>query len=98
MTNEVSIAETLLRTVGLVGLTVIFAAVFRFWKPAIHLSQKVAGTSAWQALYGLFHIETALGREQLILIGIVLVCFLAALGVEVLILASVRRIRKQRQE
>ncbi|GBR43196.1 hypothetical protein GRO01_14540 [Gluconobacter roseus NBRC 3990] len=94
--REVSVTETLIRTVILVGLTLAFASVFRFWQPAIKLAQHVAGTSAWQELYSLFHIESGLGREQLILTGIMIVCFLTALAVQSIGLLVFQRIRKSR--
>ena len=77
--KEVSVAVTLIRTAILIGLTLAFMAIFRFWKPAIHGMQKVAGTGAWQSLYGFFHINSGLGREQLILTAVMLVCFALAL-------------------
>ncbi|MDE7539808.1 hypothetical protein [Gluconobacter sphaericus] len=93
--HEISVAETLIRTTILVGLTLAFASVFRFWQPAIKLAQHVSGTSAWQELYSLFHIESGLGREQLILTGIMIVCFLLALGVQAIGLVIFQRIRKK---
>lgn len=92
---EVSILETLLRTVVLVGLTLALAAIFRFWEPAVKLSQKTAATHAWQSLYSVFHIETALGREQLILVGIILFCFTVALVVQVAGLFALKMIRNR---
>lgn len=92
--REVSVTATLIRTVILVGLTLVFAAVFRFWQPLIRLVQHVAGTSVWQELYSLFHIESGLGREQLILTGIMIVCFLLALAVQTAGLLVFERIRK----
>ncbi len=94
--REVSIPETLIRTAILVGLTLAFASVFRFWQPAIKLAQRIAGTSAWQELYSLFHIESGLGREQLILTGIMIACFLLALAVQTVGLLVFERIRKSR--
>lgn len=94
--REISVAETLIRTAILVGLTLAFASVFRFWQPAIKLAQHVAGTPAWQELYSLFHIESGLGREQLILTGIMIACFLLALGVQAIGLLIFQRIRKTR--
>lgn len=93
--REVSVRETLIRTVTLVGLTLAFASVFRFWQPAIRLAQHVAGTSVWQELYSLFHIESGLGREQLILTGIIIVCFLVALAVQAIGILIFQRIRKR---
>lgn len=94
--REVSITETLVRTGILVGLTLAFASVFRFWQPAIKLAQHVAGTSGWQELYSLFHIESGLGREQLILTGIMIACFLLALAIQTVGLMIFQRIRKNR--
>ncbi|GBR14256.1 hypothetical protein AA0228_2213 [Gluconobacter frateurii NRIC 0228] len=92
---EVSIVETLLRTVGLVGLTLAFAAVFRFWHPTLKLVQMVAATHAWQWLYTLFHVDSALGREQMILIGIIVFCFCAALIVQIAVLSLIKVIRSR---
>lgn len=92
---EVSIAETLLRTVSLVGLTLAFAAIFRFWHPTIKLVQMVAATHAWQWLYTLFRVDSALGREQMILIGIIVFCFCVALIVQIIGLAVIKRIRSR---
>ncbi|GBR69239.1 hypothetical protein [Gluconobacter kanchanaburiensis] len=94
--REVTVTETLVRTVSLVALTLVFASAFRFWQPAIRLAQHMAGTSFWQSLYGLFHIESGLGREQLILSGIVVVCFLLALLVQAVGLLVFRKIRERR--
>ncbi|MBS1101776.1 hypothetical protein JK202_01885 [Gluconobacter sp. Dm-62] len=93
--REVSVTETLIRTATLVVLTLAFASIFRFWQPAIKLAQHVAGTSAWQELYSLFHIESGLGREQLILTGIMIVCFLLALAIQFIGLIVFQRIRKR---
>ncbi|MBF0876415.1 hypothetical protein HKD21_06100 [Gluconobacter cerevisiae] len=94
--REVSVMETLIRTAILVGLTLAFASVFRFWQPAIKVAQHTAGTSAWQELYSLFHIDSGVGREQLILTGIMLVCFLLALVVQSVGFLVFRKLRKNR--
>ncbi|QDH16296.1 NRT1/PTR family MFS transporter [Swingsia samuiensis] len=95
--REVSIIETLLRTVGLVGLTLVIASIFRFWGPAVHVVQNIAGTSFWQKLYGVFHIDSALGREQLILISIIIFCFFVALLIQSLFLLALKPLRRKKQ-
>lgn len=80
--------------VVLLGLTFIFLVLVRFYQPATHLMQYLVGTSVWQWFYGLFHVETALGREQLILVGIVLSCFCLALLVQILGLWVLRHFRR----
>ncbi|MBN3866714.1 hypothetical protein [Gluconobacter kondonii] len=94
--REVSVAETLIRTAILVALTLAFASVFRFWQPAIKVAQHIAGTSVWQELYSLFHIESGVGREQLILTGIMIACFLLALAVQSVGFLIFRKLRKNR--
>lgn len=94
--REVSVAATLARTAVLVGLTLGFALLFRFWHPAVTLVQTVAGTAAWQSLYPLLRIESGLGREQLILVAIVLFCFLLALGLQLGFIAALRALRRRR--
>ncbi|QDH25749.1 hypothetical protein D5366_01465 [Neokomagataea tanensis] len=88
--EEVSIATTLLRTLSLTGLTFIFLAIVRFWAPAMHLMQRVAGSAAWARLAGLLRIETGLGREQFIFVGIVVFCFVLALIVQSIVYAIIR--------
>lgn len=92
--KEISVLSTLGRMVVLLGLTFIFLVLVRFYRPATHLMQHVVGTSVWQRLYGLFHVETALGREQLILVGIVLSCFCLALLIQILGLWFLRQFRR----
>ncbi|OOL19925.1 hypothetical protein AL01_03020 [Bombella intestini] len=93
--KEVSVLSTLGRMVVLLGLTFCLLLLVRFYQPATHLMQHIVGTSLWQQLYGLFHIETALGREQLILMGIVLCCFLLALLVQLVGLWIIGRFRRR---
>ncbi|MCX5617932.1 hypothetical protein NQF86_04520 [Bombella sp. TMW 2.2543] len=93
--KEISVLSTLGRMVTLLGLTVIFLALVRFYRPATHVIQYVAGTSLWQRLYSLFHVETALGREQLLLMGIVLSCFCLALLLQLLGLWILGQFRKR---
>jgi len=88
-----SVLETFLKTVVLVGLTVALMALVRFWGPLARGVSWVAGSGAWQRLYTMFKIESGLGREQLILVGIALSCFLVALVVQSLLWLVVRRIR-----
>ncbi|WP_346266659.1 hypothetical protein [Neokomagataea anthophila] len=83
---EVSMATTLLRTLSLTGMTFAFILVIRFWGPATQVMQHVAGSMAWQRLTALFHIETGLGREQFIFVGIVVFCFVLALVIQTLVL------------
>ncbi|WP_438382006.1 hypothetical protein ABHV46_14115 [Asaia sp. BMEF1] len=92
--GEVSITTTLLRTIGLVGLTLALAFLIRFVPFLSHGVQWVAGTDAWQALYSLFGIDTSLGREQLILIGIMLCCFFVALGVQTALVYFTARLKR----
>ena len=94
--REISVTETLIRTAVLVALTLAFASVFRFWQPAIKVAQHIAGTSVWQELYSLFHIESGVGREQLILTGIMIACFLLALAVQSVGFLIFRKLRKNR--
>lgn len=93
-TGEVSITTTLLRTTGLVGLTLVLAILIRFVPFLSHGVQWVAGTDAWQALYSLLGIDTSLGREQLILVGIMLCCFFVALGVQTALVYFVARLKR----
>jgi len=95
--GEVSITSTLLRTIGLVGLTLVLACMIRFVPFLSHAVQWVAGTDAWQALYALFGIDSSLGREQLILVGIMLSCFVVALGVQALFVFVSERVRSSRR-
>ncbi|GBR45031.1 hypothetical protein AA106556_0628 [Neokomagataea tanensis NBRC 106556] len=83
---EVSMATTLRRTLSLTGMTFAFILAIRFWSPATQVMQRAAGSMAWQRLTALFHIETGLGREQFIFVGIVIFCFLLALLVQALVL------------
>ncbi|GBR11760.1 hypothetical protein [Asaia spathodeae] len=92
--GEVSITTTLVRTIGLVGLTLVLALLIRFVPFLSHGVQWVAGTSAWQRLYSLFGIDTSLGREQLILIGIMLCCFIVALGVQTALTYVMLRLKR----
>jgi len=55
----------------------------------------VAATHAWQWLYTLFHVDSALGREQMILIGIIVFCFCAALIVQIAVLSLIKVIRSR---
>lgn len=80
--KEVSVASTLGRTAGLLTLTFLLMALVRFCTPVSHLVQHAAGTALWQQAYGLFHITSALGREQLIMSAIVIVCFVLALIIQ----------------
>ncbi|MBE1723574.1 hypothetical protein DTQ13_01225 [Parasaccharibacter sp. TMW 2.1888] len=93
--KEVSVLSTLGRMVVLLGLTCGLLLVVRFYQPATRLMQHAVSTALWQRLYGLFHVETALGREQLILIGIVLSCFLLALLIQLLALWLMNRVRRR---
>ncbi|WP_051528404.1 hypothetical protein [Asaia astilbis] len=92
--KEISVTATLVRTIGLVGLTLVFACLIRFVPFLSHGAQWIAGTNAWQTLYSLLGIETSLGREQLILIGIMLCCFVAALAVQGAFVYFAARIRR----
>ncbi|AOX17168.1 hypothetical protein [Kozakia baliensis] len=92
--SEVSIRTTLLRTVSLVFLTIVFAASVRFIKPIGHIVTWVAGTEAWQSLYRVLGIESGLGREQLILTGIMVVCFALALVVQTGVLFALEMRRR----
>lgn len=83
---EVSIASTMGRTFCLIGITLLFMAIVRFCQPISHIIQHIAGTASWQRLYDLLHIKGALGREQLILMAIVIVCFCSALVMQVIAL------------
>lgn len=89
--SEVSMATTLLRTFSLTGMTFAFLLVFRFWAPATHVMQRAAGSMAWQRLAGLFHIESGLGREQFIFVGIVVFCFVSALVLQTVVLWVLHR-------
>ncbi len=93
--REISIAATIGRTAFLVGLSCVFMVLVRFWAPLSHGVQQVAGSRLWQSLYELLHIETALGREQLILFGIVLACFTTALLIQLLGLYGLRRFQQR---
>ncbi|GEL02285.1 hypothetical protein [Swaminathania salitolerans] len=92
--GEVTVRATLLRTLTLVLLTLAFAFCIRALPPLMHGVQYLAGTSAWQTLYDWFGIQSSLGREQMILIGIMMVCFCLALvvqGVGLVLWARLRR-------
>lgn len=91
--GAVSITTTLLRTIFLVGLTLVLACLVRFVPFLSHGVQYVAGTSQWQWIYGVLGIDTALGREQLILIGIMSVCFVLALCIQTALVYGVSRLR-----
>ncbi|WP_370517957.1 hypothetical protein [Saccharibacter sp. 17.LH.SD] len=80
--KEVTVLSTLGRTACLVGLTIVFMVFVRFCPPISHAVQWVAGTAPWQRLYDLFHVNGALGREQLMLSAIVIFCFALALSVQ----------------
>ncbi|CAI9121672.1 hypothetical protein [Brytella acorum] len=80
--GDVSIRTTLLRTATLVLLTIAFAAAVRFVPILGHLVQKTASTQMWQSLYGMLGLEGGTEREQLILVGIMIVCFILALVVQ----------------
>ncbi|GBQ87524.1 hypothetical protein [Asaia krungthepensis] len=94
---EISVTSTLLRTIGLVGLTIVLACLIRFVPFLGHGVQWVAGTDAWQSLYALFGIDSSLGREQLILVGIMLSCFVVALGIQALTVVVSGKIRASRR-
>lgn len=91
---EVSITTTLLRTIGLVGLTLVLACLMRFVPFMAHAVQYVAGTSAWEWLYGVFGIDSSLGREQMLLIGIMATCFVMALCLQTAFVYIVSRLRR----
>lgn len=84
ISHEVSVKSNLVRTAILVGLTIFFMGLIRFSSFLSHIMQHIAGMGWWQSLYDMFHIETALGREQLLLVAIVLFCFVLALFVQFL--------------
>lgn len=84
--QNVTLLTTLLRTVSLVTLTFFLAFLVRIWSPARHLVQLIAGSEVWLRFYSLFHIETALGREQVLLSVIILLCFCVALAFQLLFL------------
>lgn len=90
---EVSIGATMIRTLTLVGLTFVFALVVRFVTPVAHGVQWVAGTQGWQEVYRLAGIESGLGREQAIMVAIMLVCFLLALAIQLFAMLLWRRWR-----
>lgn len=92
--TEVSITTTLLRTIGLVGLTLVLACLIRFVPFLSHGVQFIAGTQIWQKLYALLGIETSLGREQLILIGIMMACLIVALAVQTGLVYAWSRFRR----
>jgi len=92
--GEISVTTTLLRTISLVGLTLFLACLIRFVPFLSHGVQWIAGTNSWQALYTLLGINTSLGREQLILIGIMLCCFLLALGIQMGLVYLVSRLKR----
>ncbi|MUG04912.1 hypothetical protein GM556_05075 [Bombella sp. ESL0378] len=93
--KEVSVASTLGRMFVLLGLTFGFLLLVRFYRPVFPLVQYVAGTRWWQQLYSLFHIETALGREQMLLLGIVLACFMLALLIQLIGLWLLHKLRSR---
>ncbi|GBQ71482.1 hypothetical protein AA103196_2788 [Ameyamaea chiangmaiensis NBRC 103196] len=74
-----SIPATLGKTALLVGLTVALMVVVRLWPPLAHAVNRVASTQTWQSLYGVFGADSGQSREQMILVGIVVVCFVTAL-------------------
>ncbi|WP_370518165.1 MULTISPECIES: hypothetical protein [unclassified Saccharibacter] len=96
--KEVSVASTLGRTAGLIGLTLLFMALVRFCAPVSHMVQHAAGTALWQRAYVLFHITSALGREQLIMSAIVIVCFLLAFALQMGMLWGWARWKKNSQD
>ncbi|UMM63474.1 hypothetical protein DM15PD_04410 [Aristophania vespae] len=78
---------TILRTLALVSLTIILLSLIRFWSPAGHLVQQIVATGFWQTLYRIFHVNSALGKEQVILFGMVFGCFIIALCAQLIFLA-----------
>jgi hypothetical protein len=95
---EGSIAATLVRTVVLVGLTVVLMALCRMWGPAKAAIVLVAGTRAWQSLYDILRLQNGLQREQLLLVGIALSCFVIALCLQTIGLLAVARFRRARAD
>ncbi|MDF7675051.1 hypothetical protein PT277_06925 [Acetobacteraceae bacterium ESL0709] len=77
---------TLLRTISLVSLTLLMVVAVRFCSPARSMVQRLVAAEIWPRLYGVFHIETALGREQILLVAIITGCFVLALIMQILFL------------
>lgn len=92
--GEVPIRATLWRTAVLVGLTVLFAACVRAVPVLGHGVQRIAGSELWQKLYSWLGVGTSLGREQLILTGIMIACFFMALLVQAGALILWNRLRR----
>lgn len=84
--SEVSIASTLGRTACLIGGTLLLMVIVRFCAPVSRAMQHAAGSALWQRAYTMLHITSALGREQLMLSTIVILCFLVALSVQIVVL------------
>lgn len=93
--GDVSVKTTLLRTLTLVVLTLLLAASVRVVPPVGRGMQAIVGTSAWQSLYHIFGLESGMAREQLILVGIVGVCFVVALILQTLGIVAWRAYRRR---
>lgn len=93
---ESTVKATVVRTLALVLLTLVFASSVRFVPVIGRGMQMVVGTSAWQSLYPIFGMESGMQREQLILIGIMVASFVAALIVQLASVAGFRAYRRRR--
>lgn len=93
---EISAAATLGRTICLVGMTIGLLVLVRLWPPATHWMEAILRGTFWPKIYELFHVESELGREQILLGGIVLICFGLALIVQMSALWALGRLKRAR--
>ncbi|QDH14695.1 hypothetical protein E3E11_01150 [Oecophyllibacter saccharovorans] len=94
----ISIAATLGRTACLVGMTVGLLALVRFWPPAGRAMHVILAAPIWPRLYGWLHVQSEIGREQILLIVMVLVCFGFALSVQLLALWIIGLLRRRKHQ
>lgn len=93
--NEVPIHVTLVRTLVLTALTIGFVLLVRWSTLLAHWVNQVAGSRWWNSLYAPLGIETAKGREQLIMVTIIAACFIVALSLQLISAALWRGLRSR---
>lgn len=81
-TNDVPILVTIVRTITLTSLTVLFIFAIRSFPVFAGLVNKIFGLPVWSHLYMVLHVDTARGREQIMMTLIIAACFILALTVQ----------------
>lgn len=93
--NEVPIRVTLVRTLVLTVLTISFVLLVRGSTLLARWVNQLAGSRWWNSLYAPLGVETATGREQLIMVTIIAACFIVALSLQLISVALWRGLRSR---